>query len=93
MRRNIWKNKYLFRMNINIGDKSIITDFMVKHKMFPGNRLVCTTWMKPCYKKSLIVNIEVIRNNATVDRFEVSQGVFCKIMKNIYDPVLSDMLN
>lgn len=88
-----WVNTYPFKLTFEITDKSNITPFMCKHKMFPGNNIVCYTNVQPCRTLSLSIEVVVMHNCTIVDRFKTTQGMFCKIMSNIYNPDISSFLS
>lgn len=97
MKKN-WINTYKFEFNVNIGEKSNITEFMVKHKMFPGNTLKCTLNMKPCNHgynnhKSLVIHVEVWKTVYKQDEFDLTQGMFCKVMSNVHHDAMSTCIN
>lgn len=97
-----WKNEYGFSFECYIGEKSHITQFMVNHKMFPGNKIVAHTEMRPMNKgcnspNSLDIKVTIystIFNDwNVVDQFVIDQGTFCKIMSNVYYDRISKSLN
>ena len=93
-----WKNKYGFSFECYIGEKSHITQFMVDHKMFPRNKIVAYTEMRPMNKRwnipnSLDIKVTISNGGNVVDQFVVDQGTFCKIMSNIYYDRISKMIN
>lgn len=97
MKKN-WVNTYTFEKNIRISDKSNITKFMIEHKMFPGNVLKCSVDMKPCNygynnHRALYVKVEVWGNGSKVDEMYLAQGLFCKVMSNIYQDGMSTPIN
>lgn len=97
-----WKNEYGFSFECYIGEKSHITQFMVDHKMFPGNKIVAYTEMRPMNKgwnspNSLNIKVtiynKIYNNTKVVDQFVIDQGTFCKIMSNVYCDRISKPLN
>ena len=98
-----WLNKYIFKFEVTISNDSKYTDFLIKHKMFRGNKLVCTLDMTPCSRytpgaimkspKSLMIHVDVYNGIDIVDSFDVTQGMFCKIMSNIYNHNISTIFN
>jgi len=97
MKKN-WTNDYKFEFQTHISEKSHITDFMVKHLMFPGNTLKCTLYMRPCnhgYNShtSLTIHVEVWKNIYKIDEFDLSQGMFCKVMSNVHHDAMSTFIN
>ena len=93
-----WKNEYGFLFNCYIGEKSHITQFMVDHKMFPGNKIVAYTEMRPMNKRrrspiSLDIKVTISNGGQVVDQFVIDQGTFCKIMSNVYYDRISKMIN
>lgn len=97
MKKN-WINDYKFEFHTHISEKSHITDFMVKHQMFPGNILKCSLYMRPCNHSynnhtSLPIHVEVWKNAYKLDEFDLSQGMFCKVMSNVHHDAMSTMIN
>lgn len=93
-----WKNEYGFSFECYIGEKSHITQFMVDHKMFPGNKIVAYTEMRPMNKiwsTPISLNIKVTISNGghVIDQFDIDQGAFCKIMSNVYYDRISKIIN
>ena len=93
-----WKNEYGFSFECHIGEKSHITQFMVDHKMFPGNKIVAYTEMRPMNKgwrspNSLDIKVTISNGGQVVDQFVIDQGTFCKIMSNVYYDRISKPLN
>lgn len=93
-----WINTYTFEKNIRIGEKSHITKFMTEHKMFPGNVLKCTVDMKPCNygynnHRTLYIKVEVWNTIYKLDEMWLTQGLFCKVMSNIYQDGMSKTVN
>ena len=93
-----WKNEYEFSFECYIGEKSHITQFMVDHKMFPGNKIVAYTEMRPMNKgwrspNSLDIKVTISNGGQVVDQFVIDQGTFCKIMSNVYYDRISKMIN
>lgn len=96
--KKTWTNKYDFCFYATIQNKSNITPFMVKHKMFPGNKISCSTNMMPMTKKfnktqSLQIKVKVYNGIHVVDEFTLTQGMFCKVMSNIYFAQISKEIN
>lgn len=93
-----WKNEYGFSFECYIGEKSHITQFMVEHKMFPGNKISAYTNMRPMNvgwksPNSLDIKVTISNGGHVVDQFVIDQGTFCKIMSNVYYDRISKMLN
>ena len=93
-----WKNEYGFSFECYIGRKSHITQFMVDHKMFPGNKIVAYTEMRPMNKgcgspNSLDIKVTISNGGNVVDQFVIDQGTFCKIMSNVYYDRISKIIN
>lgn len=95
-----WTNNLVFKMNFTISDKTNVTKFMVDHKMFPGNICKCSLTMRPCHQhynggRSLVINVAVIERmtGKLLDKFEMKQGSFTKLMENIHAPEISTWLN
>lgn len=100
-----WVNKYIFKFEVQISSDTRYTDFLIKHKMFPGNKLVCTLNMVPCSRsnpscimnspKSLKIHVDVYDgfDQDLIDSFDVTQGMFCKIMSNVHNKNISTIFN
>ena len=93
-----WKNEYGFSFECHIGEKSHITQFMVEHKMFPGNRIVAYTEMRPMNKgwnspNSLDIKVTISNSGQIVEKFVIDQGTVCKIMSNVKYYRISKMIN
>ena len=93
-----WKNEYGFSFECYIGEKSHITQFMVDHKMFPGNKIVAYTNMRPMNigwnsPNSLDIKVTISNGGHVVDKFVIDQGTFCKIMSNVYYDRISKVIN
>lgn len=90
-----WNNIYQFKFSTVIREDSVITPFMVKHKMFPGRTVACSVNMEPCNvcgPKALKISVKVMKTpNTVVDKFTLTQGQFCKVMSNVYSENMSVM--
>lgn len=94
-----WDNVYTFKFSTAIREDSVITPFMVKHKMFPGRTVSCSVNMEPCNSgytcggpKALKISVKVMKSsNIVVDKFTLTQGQFCKVMSNVYSENMSVM--
>ena len=80
-----WKNEYGFLFNCYIGEKSHITQFMVDHKMFPGNKIVAYTEMRPMNKgwrspNSLDIKVTISNGGPVVAQFAIAPGPFSSII-------------
>lgn len=94
-----WTNLLMFRLNFTIDDKTNITKFMVKHKMFPGNVCNSSVVMEKCHHGgtplSLTIHTSVYEKvtNRKLDEFDMSQGQFTRFMENIHSPQISRSIN